>query len=158
MDREEVRRKIEEAKQLVGGDPQDPFTQIAFKEVLRILLCESTQPEVAGREKKTVADIRGMRVSEFLAQRRIVAETDRVVAILYHQFHNGQESGTRAEILEAYSAARIRRPTNLSDVIARCIRKGLVIEAPEKKDGHKAWQITQSGERYVEEDLRPELK
>lgn len=158
MDREEIRKKIEEAKQLVGGDPQDPLTQIAFKEVLGILLRESMQPVVAEGETKNVADIRGMQVSEFLAQRRIVTETDRVVAILYHKFHNDQRTSTRVEILEAYSAARIRRPANLSDVIARCIRKGHVIEAPEQKDGQKAWQITQSGERYVEEELRPEVK
>ena len=155
MDSEEVRRKIEEAKQLVGGDPQDPFTQIAFREVLHMLLGESAQPVVAERVRKGIEDIRGRRVSEFLAQRNISTETGRVVAILYHQFHNGQESSTRAEILEAYSAARTRRPANLSDVIGRCIRKGHVIEAPEKKDSQKAWQITQPGERYVEEDLQP---
>ena len=155
MDKEEVRSKIEEAKQLVGGDPQDPFTQIAFREILHILLSESVQPVIAERVRKGIEHILDIRVSEFLAQRKISTETDRVVAILYHQFHNGQESSTRAEILEAYSAARIRKPANLSDVIARCIRKGHIIEASEKKEGQKAWQITQLGERYVEEQLTP---
>ena len=155
MDIQEVQRKIEEAKQLVGGDPQDPFTQIAFREILHILLSESAQPAVAERVGKGIERILGMRVSEFLAQRKISTETDRVVAILYHQFHNGQESSTKAEILEAYSAARTRKPANLSDVIARCIRKGHIIEAPEKKESQKAWQITQSGEKYVDEQLTP---
>lgn len=155
MDSQEVRRKIEEAKQLVGGDPEDPFTQIAFREILHILLSESAQSVIAERIGKGTEHIRGMRISEFLAQRKISTETDRVVVILYHQFHNGQESSTRAEILEAYSAARTRKPTNLADVIARCIRKGHIIEALEKKEGQKAWQITQSGERYVEEQLTP---
>lgn len=155
MNSQEVRRKIEEAKQLVGGDPEDPFTQIAFREILHILLSESAQSVVANRVKKGIEHIQGMQVSEFLAQRKISTETDRVVAILYYQFHNGQESSTRAEILEAYSAARTRKPTNLADVIARCIRKGNIIEAPEKKEGQKAWQITQSGEKYVEEQLTP---
>lgn len=155
MDSQEVRRKIEEAKQLVGGGPEDPFTQIAFREILHILLSESAQSVVADRVTKGIEHIRGMQVSEFLAQRKISTETDRVVAILYHQFHNGQESSTRSEILEAYNAARTRKPTNLADVIARSIRKGNIIEAPEKKEGQKAWQITQSGEKHVEEQLTP---
>ena len=155
MDREEIRRKIEEAKTLVGGDTRDPLTQIAFGEVLRVLLQQYTQPDVRQAEGTTTLAAQRVRISEFLAQRKISTETDRVVAILYHQFHNGQESSTRVEILEAYSAARTRKPTNLSDVVARCIKKGHVIEASDKQDGQKAWQITQSGERYVEGDLAP---
>lgn len=152
MNKEEIRKKIEEAKEIVGGDPRDPFNQIAFKEVLRMLLQSPLQ--VSASEKVPSAgtlNISSMPISEFLARLNIKTDTDRVVAILYHQLHNKQNSSTRAEILDAYATARIRKPTNLSDVIARCIRKGFVIEASEAKDGKKAWQITQTGERYVEE-------
>jgi hypothetical protein len=156
MDRDEVQKKIEEAKRLVGGDAQDPLTQIAFGEVLRMLLQQSSQSTVGQRDLKGALVVQRMQISEFLAQKKIRSETDRLSAILYHQLHNGQNSSTRAEILQAYSSARIRQPTNLSDVIARCIRKGHVIEAPEREDGQKAWQITAAtGERYVEEELAP---
>lgn len=153
MDREEVQRKIEEAKQLVGGNPQDPLTQIAFREVFRILL-QSEQPIKSEKRITSVAvDAQQMQISEFLAQARLSTDTDRVAAILYHFLRNGQNSSTRPEILQAYSSARIRLPTNLSDVLARCIRKGHVIEAAELKEEQKAWQITLTGERYVEEKL-----
>lgn len=158
VDNEEIRKKIEEAKQLVGGDPQDPFIQIAFKEVFHLLLSESTPYIVKERKGNNAGYASNMPISEFLAQRRIKTETDKVVAIIYHQFQNEQVSSTSSEILEAYNVARIKRPSNLSDVIARCIRKGHIIETSEKKNGQKTWQITQSGERYVEEDLRPEPK
>lgn len=153
MDSQDVRRKIEEARRIVGGDPEDPLTQIAFGEILRRLLSESAQAAEGDGIGNGTQRVRGLRISEFLAQRKISTETDRVVAILYYQLHNGHESSTRAEILEAYSAARTRKPTNLSDVIARCIRKGHVVDAPEKKEGQKAWQITHDGERYVRDKL-----
>jgi hypothetical protein len=155
MDKEEVRKKIEEAKALVGGDTRDPLAQIAFGEVLRILLQQCSQPSVSQAERKTTIAAQSVQISEFLAQKKIENETDRVATILYYHLHNGRDSSTRAEILEAYATARFRRPTNLSDVIARCIRKGHVIEAQEKKDGQKAWQITVTGEKYVEDKLTP---
>jgi hypothetical protein len=155
MDKEEVRRKIEETKALVGGDIRDPLTQIAFREVLHILLQQYSQHSISQPERKTAIVSQGVQISEFLAQRRIESETDRMASILYYHLHNERGSSTRAEILEAYATARLRRPTNLSDVVARCIRKGHVIEAQEKKEGQKAWQITVTGEKYVEEKLTP---
>jgi hypothetical protein len=155
MDKEEVQQKVEEAKALVGGDPRDPLTQIAFREVLRMLLQPNSQPSPGQVERRTSLAPQTVQISEFLAQRKIDTETHRVVTILYYHLHNGRESSTRAEILEAYATARFKRPTNLSDVIARCIRKGHVIEALQKKDGQKAWQITVTGEKYVEEHLTP---
>jgi hypothetical protein len=44
-------------------------------------------------------------------------------------------------------------PKNVSDVIAQCIRKGMLMDASGPKDGQKAWMITQTGERLVEERL-----
>lgn len=153
MNREEIQKKIEEAKQLVGGDPKEPLTQIAFGEVFRILLQPSSQHAESKKDVTTGAvATKLMQISEFLAQSNIKTDTDRVTAILYHHFHNGQASSTRAEILQGYSSARIRHPTNLSDVIARCIRQGYIIEAPERKEGAKAWQITQTtGEKHIKE-------
>jgi hypothetical protein len=155
MDKEQIKRKIEEAKALVGGDTRDPLTQIAFGEVLRMLLQQYSQPSVSQTERKTALAAQSVQISEFLAQRKIESETDRIATILYYYLHNGRGSSTTAEILEAYATARFRRPTNLSDVIARCIRKGHVIEARERKEGQKAWQITVTGEKYVEEKLTP---
>jgi hypothetical protein len=153
MHKDEIRQKVEEAKALVGGDPRDPLTQIAFGEVLRVLLQPHSQPSPSQVERRPALAPQTVQISEFLAQTKIATETDRVATILYYHFHNGHDSSTRAEILDAYAIARCKRPTNLSDVIARCIRKGHVIEAPQKKDGQKAWQITGTGEKYVDEEL-----
>ena len=155
MDKGEIQKKIKEAKELVGGEANDPLIQIAFREVFRMLLQQSSQPTVSQSSRPVPSVAQDMQLSEFLAQMKKKRETDRVDAILSYNLHNGEESSTREEILEAYSMAKLRRPTNLSDVIARCIRKGHVVESSQMKDGQKAWQITATGEAYVQEELVP---
>lgn len=154
MDKEQIQDKIQQAKELVGGTPEDPFTQIAFGEVLRLLLQESAVlavGEEGGPKIKAVA--LPEQASEFLAQKNIKSHFNRIMAILYYHYHSGQKSTTISELQETYSSVRVKAPRNFSDVLAQCIRKGYVIEALSKKDGKKAWQITPTGERYVEEKL-----
>lgn len=155
MDKGEIQKKIKEAKEFVGGEANDPFIQIAFREVFRMLLRQSSQPAVSQNSRPVASVAQDMQLSEFLAQMKKKRETDKVDAILSYNLHNGEESSTREEILEAYAKAKLGRPTNLSDVIARCIRKGHLIESAQTKDGKKAWRITATGERYVEEQLAP---
>jgi len=152
MKKEEIQGKIQQAKELVGGEPDDPFTQIAFREVLRLLLnepyavAESIRPPAKTKELTP-------QLSEFLAQLNITTHVDRVVAILYHRYHSGDGLTTVEDFDEAYSDARVKAPQNFSDVLGQCIRRGYVVEAKEKKEGKKAWQITPSGEKFVEEEL-----
>jgi len=153
MNREEIKNKIQQARELVGGSPEDPFMQIAFGEVLRVLLQKpsaSTMGEVKLQAKPVALPAQH---SEFLAQLNITTHIDRIVAILYYQYHTGNKLTTIAELEEAYSSARVRAPRNFSDVLAQCIRKGYVVEAKDKKDGKKAWQITSLGEKFVETEL-----
>lgn len=157
MDKEEIQDKIQRAKELVGGSPEDPLTQIAFGEVFRKLLQELPVSAV-GEVKPQVKPVAlPMQISEFLAQKNITTHIDRIVAILYYQYHTGNELTTIAELGEAYSSARVRPPRNFSDFLAQCIRRGYVVEARDKKGDKKAWQITPSGETFVEHDL-PKVK
>jgi len=153
MDSKEIQNKIQQAKELVGGTPEDPFTRIAFGEVFRLLIQESFIPAAGEVKPKTKAAALPSQVSEFLAQKNIKTHIDRVVAILDYYRRSGEEPMTIAELEDAYSSIRMKQPRNFSDLLAQCIRKGHVVEAKNKKDGKKAWQITDTGERYVEEEL-----
>lgn len=152
MDREDVQNKIKRAKELVGGTPEDPLTQIAFGEVFRMLLQEST---VMAREetKPEIKKSLPAQVSEFLAGMNIATHTDRIVAIIYYNYHKSNQPTTITELEEAYSNARVRPPRNFSDLLASCIRRGYVVESKDKKEGKKAWQITPTGEKFVEEEI-----
>ena len=154
MNREEIKNKIQQARELVGGSPEDPFTQIAFGEVLRILLQEPSASTMGEVKLQAKAVALPARLSVFLAQLNITTHIDRIVAILYYQYHTGNKLTTITELGEAYSDARVKPPRNFSDLLARCIRKGHVVEAKDKKDGKKAWQITSLGEEFVETELQ----
>ena len=154
MNGEEVQNKIKQAKELVGGSPEDPFTQIAFGEVLRILLQEASLSAKGEVKSQTKPVALPARISEFLAQLDISTYINGIVAILYYQYHMGNESTTIVELEEAYSSARTKPPRNFSDSLAQCIRKGYVVEVKDKKGGKKAWQITASGENFVELELQ----
>ena len=92
-------------------------------------------------------------INEFLARLSVESYPERVTAIAYYQLHNQQSQGvTLEDFRRAFSVARIPGPKNLSDVIAKCIRRGLLMDA-ESRDGQRAWQITQTGERSIEERL-----
>ena len=89
--------------------------------------------------------------NEFLAAKNVRTHVDRIVAIAYFAFRRGDESGiTRKVIEEAYSQARLKKPQNIPDVVATCVRKGMLVDA-DRRDGMKAWLITQTGERHIEE-------
>lgn len=153
MDREEIQSKIQWAKELVGGNPEDPFMQIAFGEILRLLLHESfVSAELKVAPKIKQADLPNQ-INEFLAQKNVRSHIDRIVAILFHRHYKGHELTTIAELEEAYSSARVRTPRNFSDVLSDCVRRGYVVEAKDKKEGRKAWQVTPTGERFIEEEI-----
>lgn len=147
MNKEDIAAKAARAKELVE-DIEEPFRKIAFEVLFRKLLEEREATPVRGGLELTATSI-----GEFLSSKNLDSMPDQVTAIAYYFFHTGQECVTRMEFLEAFGKARLHRPTNISDVIARCIQKGLLVDYPEKKDGQKAWQITPTGERYVQEQL-----
>lgn len=155
MNKQDVQNKIEEAKQLVGRSAADPFTQIAFEVVLRKLMEEGEVEKVAQR---TPSKIPKMYINEILTSKNVKTHLDKVEAIAWHFLREGDGSVNRKEILEAYGKARMKRPQNLTDVITQSVKRSHLIDSPEKKDGEKAWCITPTGEKYVEENLLGEAR
>lgn len=153
MDKKEIQDKIQQAKELVGGNADDRFTQIAFGEVFRMLIKETFVQSTEEMKPKMKTISLPSQVSEFLAQKNIRTHVDRVLAILYYYFYKGDESMTIAQLENIYSNIRTTQPSNFSDLLAQCIRKGNIVEAENKKDGKKAWRITDMGKKYVEEQL-----
>jgi hypothetical protein len=150
MNKEDIRAKAAKAKELVE-DIDEPFKSIAFEVLFRRLLDQKETTAISSTLIK--AGLTAKTVSEFLSSKNCKSMPDQVTAIAYYSFHGGQECITRIELLEAFGKARLPRPKNISDVIGRCIRRGFLVDYPEKKDGQKAWQITPTGEKYVEEHL-----
>ena len=151
MNREEIKNRITEAIEITQ-DVEEPYKSIAFEVIFRKLI-EETPATSEGRDLPGSAIVARMQASEFLASLNVRSQLDQFVAVAYYFLRSGQESVTRAEIMDTLSKARLPRPKNPSDVIGKCIRRAHLIEAAEQKDKQKAWQITPTGEKYVEEQL-----
>lgn len=157
MDAASVKAAYEQAQGLVAEVREEPYHSIAFEVVFRRLLEGAGAFPVpsGGREPVSARpEIARVAMGEFLANTRASSYPDRLIAIAcYHLYARNDESVTRAEILDTFSKARIPKPKNLSDVIAQCVRKGHLMDAAEPKDGQRAWQVTQTGERYFRDSL-----
>lgn len=157
MNNEEIKAKITEAIEITR-DIEEPYKSIAFEVILKNLIKGETLPTTTKGDLTGSGIATGMQASEFLASLELRSQLDQFEAVAYYFLHSGQESVTRAEILDTLSRARLPRPRNVSDVISRCIRRGHIIDAVVEKDGQKALQITPTGEKYIKEKLKPREK
>ncbi len=149
-----MKSKIKQAEEVAESVADPDRKKIAFKEVLRELLRGvDTGHDIVRRVETSKTTDLPDQFSEFLSHLTADSHFDRVISVLYFSFHKGVVSMTLQDLAEAYSSARIKSPANFSDVMGDCIRKGYIIEARDKKEGKKAWQITPTGEKYVKEEL-----
>lgn len=153
MNKEETKAKIIEAIEITQ-DIEEPYKSIAFEVILKNLIEGETLPVTTKRDLTGPVVAAEMQASEFLASLDLTSQLDRLEAVAYYFLQSGQESVTRAEIMDTLSKARLPRPKNISDVIGKCIRRGHIIEAVEEKDGQKALQITHKGENYIAEKFK----
>lgn len=150
MNKEDITQKFTEAKQLVSG-VEERYQELALTVVLRWLLEQSAGVAKAAAPSAVPAIEPSTALNEFLASKKPTAHRDRALLVAYYYLHSKNEPVTRAEFSDAYTITRVSRPQNLSDIIGKCVSKGYLTEYPAGKEGKRAWQITQTGEKYLEE-------
>ena len=107
-----------------------------------------TKPEVI--RKKTS-------IKEFILQKRPKGDVQKALVIGYYLEKYQDFSGFNAKDVEqGFRDARAKIPANVGDKIRKNIAKGHMMEAEEEKDEMKAYFLTSSGERFVENDFRKE--
>ncbi len=106
-------------------------------------------------EKPRLSDseppIRGSRSeAQFFRQLAPQTDVDRALGAGYYlEKIKGYDSFTAAEVRDTIRAAKTQPPKNPSDVIAKNIKKGLIMSAGDK-DGKMAYVLTTDGEEYVD--------
>ena len=91
---------------------------------------------------------------EFLMTKRVQSELQRVVALAFYlERQEGLASFNVADLENAFRSARERVPKNMNDAVNKNIARGFLMEAAEKKDSKKAWQLTATGERFVDTEM-----
>jgi len=111
-------------------------------------------------EKAGLADLGGIAptgmqetLGEFLDQKgNPEKHTDVVAVYAYWLFKKeGMKTFNVKDIISCYDGTRRRKPSNPNMIINQNVATHLFAEAGEKKDGYKAWIITRTGEKYVDE-------
>jgi hypothetical protein len=94
-------------------------------------------------------------VKEFILEKRPLNDLNKTLTIAYYAEKHRQTSPfTIKDLQQLFRDAREPLPTNLSDAVNKNIAKGYIMEAEDKKDGHKSWTLTSTGERFVENGLK----
>ena len=77
--------------------------------------------------------------------------TDLVAVYAYWLFKKqGLPSFNVKDVISCYDSTRRPKPTNPNMIINANVSTHLFAEAPDKKEGLKAWVITRTGENYVD--------
>ena len=98
-------------------------------------------------------------IKEFILSKKPVNDVQRALAISYYlEKYGGQTPFNAKDITAGFRAAKEPVPDNVADKIAKNVGNGHMMEAEEKKDKHKTWTLTSSGERFVESAFKEEVR
>lgn len=126
------------------------------KQLLRILESRVSALEKRFENGASPAAVGGKKQSakEFLLTKSLSSETQKVLALAYFAEHQDALTSFNVSDLEAiFRAAREKLPKNMNDAVNKNVARGFLMEAEQKKDSKKAWQLTATGERFVEQEM-----
>lgn len=93
-------------------------------------------------------------IKEFLLNKKTDNDVESTLAIAYFLEHfENALSFNVDDIKSGYMSAKIAPPGNINDKINMNIRKGHIMDAKERKDAKKAWVVTATGEKFIENKL-----
>jgi hypothetical protein len=99
--------------------------------------------------------IKKLSIREFILSKSPKGDVNKTLAIGYFFEKYEKMSSFNANDLErGFHAAREKVPLNINDKINLNIKKGMMMEADEKKDNLMAWMLTNKGENFVESDFK----
>ena len=91
---------------------------------------------------------------EFLMGKSVSADTQKVLVLAYYLERSEGLAFFNVPDLEAvFRSAREKLPKNMNDAVNKNVARGFIMEAAEKKDSKKAWNLTSTGERFVEQEM-----
>jgi hypothetical protein len=94
-------------------------------------------------------------VKEFVIEKKASSDLDKTLAIAYYlERYKKVSPFSIRDLEESFRDAKEPLPKNISDAVNKNIAKGFIMPAKEKKNNLKAWTLTSSGERFVDNGLK----
>jgi len=108
-------------------------------------------------ESKPIQTKKQISVKEFILTKKPKNDVEKTLVIGYYLENFRSMSSFNAKDLEdGFREAKEKVPANINYKVIKNIEKGFMMEAKEKKDKLKAWTLTSTGERFVENGLKKE--
>jgi hypothetical protein len=102
----------------------------------------------------TAVKMKKQSAREFLTTKNASSEPLKVLVFGYFlESHEGFQAFNVSDLDMTFRSARETPPKNINDAVNKCVARGYLMEAREKKDSKKAWQLTSTGERFVEHEM-----
>lgn len=116
--------------------------------ILKLERLFQTKPEIVNKK---------ISIKEFILQKRPKSDVRRALGIGYYlEKFKGFSSFNVKDIEKGFRDAREKVPLNVADKIQKNIAKGHMMEAEKEKDGLKAYILTNSGEKFVDNRFKKE--
>ena len=104
--------------------------------------------------KRTGGEGKKLSIKEFILTKKPEDDVLRTLVIGYYLEHfKSMDRFNIRDLADGFRSAKEPPPTNINDKVNLNIRKGHIMETEEKKNKSKAWVLTNSGEKFVEEGL-----
>lgn len=96
-------------------------------------------------------------IKEFILSKTAKNEVQKTLAIAYYlENYEGLASFNAKDLEGGFRKAKERVPGNINDKVNSNITKGYMMDVREKKDKLRAWVLTNSGEKFVQNDFKKE--
>jgi hypothetical protein len=96
-------------------------------------------------------------IKEFMLSKNPNSDIEKTLGIGYYlEKHEGMSSFNAKDLENGFHDAKETAPENINYKVIANIQKGYMMEAKEKKDKHKAWNLTNSGEKFLENNFENE--
>lgn len=115
---------------------------------------EKLEKHLGGASVPRATSKKKLSAKEFLLGKKVGSETQRVLALGYLlERVEGMTSFNVPDLEAIFRSAKEKLPKNMNDAVNKNITRGFLMEAEAKKDAKKAWCLTSTGERYVENEM-----
>jgi hypothetical protein len=106
-------------------------------------------------ESRPIDDLKKkLSIKEFILQKKPRNDVEKALAIAYYlERHEDFSCFNAMDIEKGFRDAKEVVPANVADKIQKNVAKGHMMEAEGKKDDHKAYVLTNSGDTLVEDDF-----
>lgn len=106
-------------------------------------------------EKQPDVVNKNLSIKEFILLKKPKGDVEKTLVIGYYlEKHAGLSSFNAKDLEDGFEQAKEGTPANINYKAIKNIQKGFFKEVKEKKDELKAWNLTNSGERVVENELK----